>query len=83
MDFGTKKPPGLPGSFSQGIGRENSIPSHLLNCPMMNPEHPGDLDVIYEVLIGHRRIEGATLSSNHNICLLPRTFALQAKGAPT
>lgn len=50
MNFGAKKAPGLARTFSQGIGRDDPVPGHLLNCSVMNTEHPRYLDVIYEVL---------------------------------
>jgi hypothetical protein len=50
VNFGPKKAPRLPLAFTQGIGRDDPVPGHLLNCSVMNTEHPRDLDVIYEVL---------------------------------
>ncbi len=50
MDFRPKEPPGLAYPFSQGIGRDDPVSCHLLNCSVMNAEHPRYLDVIYEVL---------------------------------
>ncbi len=50
MNFGPKKAPRLALTFPQGIGRDDPVPGHLLNCSVMNAEHPRDLDVIYEVL---------------------------------
>jgi hypothetical protein len=47
VDFGAKEAPGLAYSFSQGIGRDDSIPGHLLNCSVMNDEHPRYFYVIY------------------------------------
>lgn len=65
-----KKSPRLPRSFPQGIGRKKPIPSHLLDCPVMYPEHPGYLDVVYEVLERCLRIDCTNFSSNHKLFLL-------------
>jgi hypothetical protein len=70
MDFGPKEPPGLAYPFSQGIGGDDPVSRHLLNCSVMNAEHPRYLYVIYEVLDRHRRAGGTSFSSNHNFCLL-------------
>jgi hypothetical protein len=50
MNFGAKKAPRLSLAFTQGIGRNDPISGHLLNCSVMNTEHPRDLGVIDEVL---------------------------------
>jgi hypothetical protein len=50
MNFGTKETPGFALTFTKGIGRDDPVPGHLLNCSVMNAEHPRDLDVVYEVL---------------------------------
>ena len=50
MNLRAKEPPGFAYPFSQGIGRDDPVPCHLLNSPVVNAEHPRDLYVIYEVL---------------------------------
>ena len=66
MNLRAKEPPGLSHPFSQGIGGKKPIPGHLLDCPVMYPEHPGDLDIGYEVLIRRHRVDGITLCPNQN-----------------
>lgn len=50
VNFGTKEAPRLALTFTKGISRDDPVPGHLLNCSVMNTEHPRDLGVIYEVL---------------------------------
>ena len=50
VNFGSEETPGFAFPFSQGIGRDDPVPGHLLNCPVMNTEHPRNLGVIHEVL---------------------------------
>jgi hypothetical protein len=50
MNFGPKKAPRLALTFTQWIGRDDPVPGHLLNCSVMNTEHPRNLSVIHEVL---------------------------------
>jgi hypothetical protein len=50
VNFGPKEPPCLAHTFTQGIGRDDPVPGHLLNCSVMNTEHPRYLGIIYEVL---------------------------------
>jgi len=50
VNFGTKKAPRLALAFTEGIGRDDPVPGHLLNCSVMNAEHPRYLGVIDEVL---------------------------------
>jgi hypothetical protein len=50
VNFGTKEAPSLAPAFTKGISGNDSVPGHLLNCSVMNAEHPRDLGVIYEVL---------------------------------
>jgi hypothetical protein len=65
VNFGPKKTPRLALAFTQGIGRDDTFPGHLLNCSVMNTEHPCNLGVIYKVL-DRLRSAGTSLSSNHN-----------------
>ena len=50
VNLGTKEAPRLALTFSQWICGDDSVPGHLLNCSVMNTEHPRYLGVIYEVL---------------------------------
>jgi hypothetical protein len=50
VNFGPKKTPRLALAFTQRIGRDDTLPGHLLNCSVMNTEQQGYLGVIHEVL---------------------------------
>jgi hypothetical protein len=50
MNLRTEEAPRFALAFSQGIGRNDPVPGHLLNCSVMNTEHPRYLGVIHEVL---------------------------------
>ena len=69
VNFGPKEPPCLAHTFTQGIGRDDPVPGHLLNCSVMNTEHPRYLGIIYEVLDRRCSAVGISISSNHNDCL--------------